>query len=1058
MHLPVGKRAKGAVHTERVINVSHAVDPQNRDWTDKRCFITATIFGRKFHCLIDTGAARSFINPAVAELCRKSNATVRQIHSTVQLADGHEIVLQQEFSIPANIGGQHHTIEVIEFPQLAEDVILGMSTLLQMNISIHINGHEIRPYHPIRYTDNGHNIDKPLSLHGISDLSLTETEQLKLFLDAELQSFSSLRGTATIGEHKIRMKHDRPITARYLPRNPAMQAVIDRELDELLAADQIEPSNSPYSAPIVLVRKKQGTWRLCIDYRQLNEHSIKDAYPLPQIEHILNKLRGARYISTLDLRQGYWQIPLAQDSRQYTAFVAPGRGLFQWKVMPFGHHSAPATFQRIMDTVIGPELADFAIVYLDDIIIISSSFSEHLEHLRTVFQRLKNANLRVNPDKCDFCRTQLKYLGHIVSREGIHTDPEKIRAVHEFPQPTNVKEARRFIGFASWYRRFVPDFSKIVTPLTKLTKKDVKFHWDTPQQEAFSLLKRKLTEAPILCCPDFTKTFHLQTDASNEGLGAVLYQIIDGHEKVIAYGSRTLNDAEKKYSVTEKECLAVVWGIYKMRPYLEGYHFKVITDHQALKWLHALENPSGRLARWALELQQHDFEIQYRKGAQNVVADALSRQPLASIFSTTNGTNPEINATEADPTDRWYENLKTQIEQDPSRKLDYRIENNNIYRLIPDPANYSGDDPATAWKLCVPQHLRLRVLTENHDDVTAGHLGSAKTIARISRLYHWPGMFRDVSKYVRRCTVCQTFKVSQQTKPGQMHFTPVQLPWEIISSDFMGPFPRSPRGNTMLLVFQDKFSKWTELIPLHAATAPALITALRTHILARFGWPKTIITDNGKQYDSKLFKDLLRKYGIQQRFNAPYTPQTNPTERVNRTIKTMIAQYMKDNHRNWDENLPELMFAINTARQESTGFSPAFLNFGREPLLPTSLYARNQPTTSMHNNRPDLPELLKNTIELVRINLSKAFNHQQRHYNLRRRPWKPVIGDWLYIPTHHLSNAAKHINAKLMPKFAGPYQITKFLSPVIPIVRLTNGTTQRVHLQDCKAAESPNLV
>lgn len=955
------------------------------------------------------------------------------------------MTLRREFKISCTVKGTTHQIKLIEFPQLAEEIILGIDALALMNLSIRINGQEIVSPPQLRRTQNGHNTNAQIPLHGISDLNPQNQTRLKQFLDHELQAFTRLKGTSTVGEHRIRMKHDRPITARYLPRNPAMQAIINKELDELLNADQIEPSNSPYSAPIVLVRKKQGNYRLCIDYRQLNEHSIKDAYPLPQIDHILNKLRGAKYISTLDLRQGYWQIPLADDSRQYTAFIAPGRGLFQFKVMPFGHHSAPATFQRVMDTVIGPELSEFAMVYLDDIIIISSTFEEHLAHLRTVFQRLQSANLQLNPDKCEFCRTELKYLGHVISREGIHTDPDKIRAVKEYAPPTTIKEIRRFIGFASWYRRFVPNFSKIVIPLTHLTKKNIKFHWDDEQETAFRTLQNKLIEAPILCCPDFKQRFYLQTDASNEGLGVVLYQIIEGKEVVVAYGSRTLNEAEKKYSVTEKECLAVVWGIFKMRPYLEGYQFTVITDHQALKWLHALENPSGRLARWALELQQYDFTIQYRKGAQNVVADALSRQPLAVILSNDSNDLTENHGP-------WFDRLKTQIQKRPEQIPDYRLEKNNIYRLIPDPANYSNENPANAWKLCVPENLRARVLHENHNAVTAGHMGVAKTIARISRLYYWPGMYRDIAKYIRRCETCQQYKTSQQRKAWQMHFTPVSQPWEIVSSDFMGPFPRSTKGNTMLLVFHDKFTKWTELIPLHAATAPALITVFRKNVLSRFGWPKTLITDNGRQYTSHVFQDLLKKYGIQQRFNAPYTPQTNPTERVNRTVKTMIAQFVKGKHQHWDENLPELMLALNTAKQESTGFSPAYLNFGRELVLPKSLYQEQPTSLNQPSDHNHITAQLQTTLEIVRSNLAKAFTHQQRNYNLRKRKWIPRVGEWVYITTHHLSSAAQHNTSKLMPKYEGPVQITKFLSPVQP-----NGITVQPNGYTYKDVNQPNI-
>jgi len=322
-----------------------------------------------------------------------------------------------------------------------------------------------------------------------------------------------------------------------------MQAIINEEVEKMLADDVIEPSHSPWSSPIVLVKKKDGKHRFCIDFRRVNDATHKDAYPLPQIPATLDKLRGARYLSTLDLKNGYWQVPLTPESRPRTAFTVPGMGLFQFKVMPFGLHSAPATFQRLLDTVLGPDLESHLFVYLD-IIVISETFSEHLELLTETFRRLRDAHLRLNPDKCKFCVDQLRYLGHI-DRERIRTDPEKVSAVANWPEPRTVKQIRQFIKMASWYRRFIVNFSTITVPLTKLTKKNARWVWGPDQSEAFLTIKEKLTSAPVLACPDFTRRFHLQTDASTSGLGAVLTQQYDDGERVVAYVSRTLNKAAR---------------------------------------------------------------------------------------------------------------------------------------------------------------------------------------------------------------------------------------------------------------------------------------------------------------------------------------------------------------------------------------------------------------------------------------------------------------------------------------------------------------------------------
>lgn len=316
----------------------------------------------------------------------------------------------------------------------------------------------------------------------------------------------------------------------------------------------IKPSTSAWSSSIVIVKKKNGGHRFCIDFRKLNAASEKDAYPLPHITATLDKLRGARYLSTLDLKSGYWQVPLTTDSRPATTFTVPARGLIQFRVMPFGLHSAPATFQRLLDKVLGPKLEPHVQVYLDNIVIASRTFEEHLTHLADVFSRLRHARLRLNPEKCHFCRPSVKYLGHIVDRHGIRTDPDKVSAITNWPTPTTIKKIRQFLGVAPGYRRFIADFSAIAAPLTRLIKKEVRWTWTDSEERAFQQLKQALTTAPVLACPDFARPFTLQTDASTHGLGAVLTQQLDEGERVIAYASRTLNAAERNYSATELKC------------------------------------------------------------------------------------------------------------------------------------------------------------------------------------------------------------------------------------------------------------------------------------------------------------------------------------------------------------------------------------------------------------------------------------------------------------------------------------------------------------------------
>jgi len=1086
----------------------------------RRIRLPVTILGQAYSAMIDTGAEVSFIGKSVVEDCRRNQVPYTELkEQDGVLADGRTVPIDFTYELTVSLGPRRITAIFNGLEQLIEDVVFGMDILATQHFRLDLRTQQVwLGSEELLYRKE----NKKVALCSIQTAPLVMTDQeqnrLEQFLEEELPLFNAIEGTTPLITHEIRLLDSEPIKQRYRPINPKMQEIMNNEVDEMLATGVIEPAESPWSSPIVLVRKKDNKYRFCIDFQKVNEVSRKDAYPLPFINAILDKLRHARYISTIDLKNGYWQVPLAQASKPITAFTVPGRGLFQFRVMPFGLHSAAATFQRLVDRLIGQDLEPYCFAYLDDIIITGKSFEHHLALLKEVFRRLRQANLRLNPEKCQFGRKSLKYLGHLVTSEGIRTDPDKVSAIVDLAPPTNLRGLRRFLGMASWYRRYIEGFSKITAPLNRLLKKGQRWKWTPEQDQAFCRLKQCLTEAPVLTCPDFEKPFILQTDASDLGLGVALTQHVEGNDKVIAYASRSLTSCEKAYSTTEKECLAIVWGIEKMRPYLEGYHFTVLTDHQSLKWLRTLKSPSGRLARWQMSLQQYSFDVKYRKGALNKVADALSRDPATSDSDqlenrlrilrghpknqtpdettgpprgTLVGGSGRIPLTgrqldtgpaeeEEDPLIRqlllietpidcnWYHRKKQEVAGQPENHPDYCIKNDKLYRHFWDLTDFKENEMSDPWKLCVPKFERKAVLEENHDAPTAGHLGIARTAARIAARYYWPGMFREIAQYVRSCTSCQQHKPAQQQTPGKMQPSINQHPWETVSSDLVGPLPRSSKGNCYLVMFQDRFTKWVQCKAIRQASGKAVTRALYEEIITRFGCPKTVITDNGTQYTGGLFRKLLTEMGIKHRLTPPYTPQANPVERANKTMKTMIAQYCEQDQKKWDEHLPEFMFAVNTARHSSTGYSPAFLNFGREPEIPSVLVRDNsQPTpdTETTNDLPDHEEQahvktyvtrldkMKEVFEFVRINLARAFTSQSHYYNLRRREWRCHVGDLVMKKEHHLSSAAKNFAAKLAPKYSGPYTVLRVISPVVYDLKSSSGKiVKHVHVKDLKAA------
>lgn len=806
----------------------------------------------------------------------------------------------------------------------------------------------------------------------------------------------------------------------------------------------IEPCKSPWASPVCLIQKKDQSYRFCVDYRKLNAVTRKDSYPLPYISSILDKLRDAKYLSSLDIKSAYWQIPIAEDSKDYTAFSVPN-GLYRFNVMAFGLTNAPATWQRLIDSILGADLQPSVLVYLDDIIVVSKDFQSHLDTLKEVFQRLRDDGLTINFEKSHFCKPQLKYLGYVVDQLGLRPDPEKVQAILNVQTPKNIREIRRFVGTASWYRRFVPQFSTIIAPLTNLTRKRTPWNWTPECDRAFQQLKECLVSAPLLVCPDFKRTFYVQTDASAYGLGAVLTQQFDDGEKVICYLSRSLTAAERKHSATERECLAVIWAIENLRPYLEGYHFKVITDCHSLLWLHNLKDPHGRLARWSLRLQPYDFEIILRKGSENAVPDFLSRSVTIAVDAVeVNKVNPSV--------DHWHTKMLQEVQKFPDRYPLWRVENEKLYKFIKP--RYSDLSTELEWKLVPPRSQRAEIIKLCHDDPTCGHTGISKTIARVMQKYLWPKLPCDVARYVRHCKICLSIKPDNRPAAGQLlsKIPTATRPWQIICADLMGPLPRSTRGNCYILAVCDVFSKAPLLFPLRTATAAKIARIIEEYVILIFGAPKTIIVDNGVQFRSHMFKNMAKNYNSEIAYTAYYHPQTNPTERVNRTIKTMLTAYVNDNHRTWDHFLAQIGFAIRSSEHEVTKLTPNFVNFGRELSLkgneehfePSNA---ETPIINIEKRKLAFAQVYRDVKERIR----KAHVRSAQRYNLRRRPEKLVLGQRVWRKNPLLFDATKYFSAKLAPKFMGPFEITDIVSPWTYELTDNNGRTSIWNIKDLKA-------
>ena len=642
--------------------------------------------------------------------------------------------------------------------------------------------------------------------------------------------------------------------------------------------------------------------------------------------------------------------------------------------MPFGLCNAPATFERLIELVLAGLHWKICLIYLDDIIIFGKTFAEMIKNLDIVFERFSQAGLKLKPKKCQLFRKEVEFLGHIINENGVHTDPRKIQCIKEWPLPKNIKEVQSFLGLCSYYRRFIASYSHIAKPLSRLTEKNQKFEWTTECSEAFERLKHMLITAPILAHPDFSKPFILDTDASNQAIGAVLSQKFGDKERVIAYASRTLTKAERKYCVTRKELLALVYFVKYFRHYLYGKQFTARTDHGSLRWLMNFKNPEGQVARWLEVLSSYSMKIEHRPGRLHGNADSLNRKPLDAYENATVEKRMTENSNQSDAgcmqlssilnlPDKEI-NLKLIQEEDEelclvrswvmkNERPEYKSITSEGYTLkslwsqFPVLELKDGvlvrriegqKDVTETFQTIVPRKMRRTILNFCHDLKTSGHLGVNKTISRVKQKFYWPGLQTDVRSYIAGCETCCKRKGPIPRKRAPMQIVRSGLPMERIAIDILGELPESQRGNKYIVVVGDYFTKWTEALPIPNMEACTVAKVLVEDVLCRFGIPQAIHSDQGRQFESNLFQEMCKLFGIEKTRTTPYHPQSDGmVERFNRTLATMLTAYVSSNQRDWDSQLPYVTMAYRSTDHETTGMSPNMLMFGREVSTPLDL-------------------------------------------------------------------------------------------------------------------------
>ncbi|KAK3104661.1 hypothetical protein FSP39_007335 [Pinctada imbricata] len=892
-------------------------------------------------------------------------------------------------------------------------------------------------------------------------------------------------GRAESVKHKIDTGVTTPIkqAPRRLPEH--MHTEVDKHIEAMLVRKVIHPSDSPWSSPIVLAKKKDGSTRFCVDYRKLNEVTVKDAYPLPLIQESLDHLSGAKWFSTLDLCMGYWQVAVDPNDQHKTAF-ATRRGLFEFSVMPFGLCNAPATFQRLMESVLRGLQFETCLVYLDDIIVVGKSFEQMIENLTMVFSRLAQAGLKLKAKKCTLFAKEVEYLGHVISESGTATSKDKIQVIIDWPVPKNVTEVRSFLGLCSYYRKFVPNFAYLAGPLHTLTKKGRLFKWTDICQKSFEQLKQALTSPPILRNPDFAEPFILDTDASESSIGAVLSQNIGGTERVCAYASRTLSKSERKYCVTRKELLAVVHFVRHFRHYLYGRKFLIRTDHSSLRWLMHFKNPENQLARWLEILSEFDFDIQHRPGRQHTNADALSRLPCKQcgyhtdwdsehprsehVLSLSSSLLPiqevQSNDKNLQKVRSWLDN-KTRPDSKTIDGESYFLKSlySQFERLcIIDNIMYrkwdNFESNESVYQALVPLSERRTILQYCHDERTAGHLGIKKTLDKIRKGYYWPKLQADVRQYVTGCEFCTKRKGKNKTKRAPMKLVQTGYPMERLALDILGELPVTDAGNKYVLVISDYFTKWTESFPMPNMEAATCAKILVEHVISRFGVPATIHSDQGSQFESALFQEMCKLLGIKKTRTTPYHPQSDGmVERFNRTLTSMLSAFVNENHNDWDEQLPFVMMAYRSSVHETTGYTPNALMLGREMCTPLDIMYE-MPSQVKPQTQSKwcwlLQERLENAHTHVRVHTGQMMA-RQKHYHDRKLHWET------YSPGDRVCVYFPRTQTGKSPKFTsywfGPYTVKKKMTDVTYLVDCgRRGSDQVIHTDRIRRLRSQTLL
>ena len=999
--------------------------------------------------LIDSGSTHNFISTRMADRLRLPVVPTETF--TVRVANGARLQCQGKFEkVPVLLQEIPFSLTLYSLPLADLDIVLGVQWLEMLgsvicnwrtltmkfyweNLDRQLQGFTDQPIQAASLKEiskefrQGHSVFAICPQSTMQDTKGVQSPSMSQVLAKYPEIFDEPTQLPPKREidHTISLKEGiEPVNVRPYRYAYFQKAEIEKQVQEMLNSGLIRPSTSPFSSPVLLVKKKDGSWRFCTDYRSLNAVTIKDRFPIPTVEDMLDELHGAAYFTKLDLRAGYHQVRVQPSDIHKTAFRTHN-GHYEYLVMPFGLSNAPSTFQAIMNAIFRPHLRKFILVFFDDILIYSPTWEMHLHHVTQTLDILKQQQFYLKASKCAFGKQELEYLGHIISHQGVKVDSNKIEAMVAWPQPANISELRGFLGLTGYYRKFVRNYGLIARALTNLLKKG-QFSWNAEAEEAFQTLKKAMTTTPILAMPNFNDTFIVETDASGNGIGAVLQQ----QGKPIAFMSRALGVSKCSWSTYAKEMLAVVEAIRVWRPYLLGQHFIIQTDQRSLKYLLEQRITTPEQQKWVAKLLGYDYEIQYRPGRENSAADALSRRPASPTLH--NLFVPQL---------AIWEEIKHAATTD-----DYMAVVSNLVQTQPE-GPFTARNGLFFFKgrIVVPSDVTLRnkLIYEAHDTKIGGHSGVLRTFKKVATQFYWPSMHKSVQEYVKSCDTCQRTKSETLPPAGLLQplFIPCQV-WDDITIDFITGLPLS-QGKDTIFVVVDRLSKYAHFMSLsHPFTAKVVADKFVEGVVKLHGMPRSIISDRDPIFISKFWQEFFTMSGTKLKMSSAYHPQTDgQSEVVNRCLEQYLRSFVHQWPRRWHSFLHWAELWYNTTFHASTGMTPYQALYGRPPPTLPEYFDGTTPVHEVDQALLHRDELLLQ----LKQHLTTASNRMKQTADKNRRDVSFAEGDMVFLrlQPYRQSSAFKRAHQKLASRFFGPYPILQQVGRVAYRLQLPEGV--RIH-------------